>query len=222
MCSPVQVPTETCCGTACVSVLVRVCVPAGRLSRWAWWYVPGLLDAVHHMYLERVHVRGLVLALWTAQIWQLLGSAYPRITDRHHTWITKGGGGGHRVEGWSTGEHAWRADRESTKQALLTFDPMAEDKCGMRTCWRGDVWRSWCELLQVSQLHFLHASSEREASSCVVGLCVSKGRRAAYRELASCFSRSTSARAWVSRSCSSSFFWFNFSLASLSARKSAL
>lgn len=79
----------------------------------AWWVWSQLLDAVHHVDLERVHVRGLVLALGTAQIGQLLGSAHPRISDRHQTWITEGGGGGHRVEGRSSGEHTCRAEREN-------------------------------------------------------------------------------------------------------------
>ena len=34
----------------------------------------GLLYAVHDVYLQRVHVRGLVLALRTAIVWQLLGA----------------------------------------------------------------------------------------------------------------------------------------------------
>lgn len=98
------------------------------------------------------------------------------------------------------------------------------------TLWRRNVWSPWWKVFHVSHLHFHHTCTTEMNSTendyilqcsptvdnipCIMILL--------YRDVASCLSLSISAMACVRWSCSSSFLWFSFSLASRSAKKSAL
>jgi len=85
---PGGAPGARACVCVCVCVCARVRVRVLLM----------LLYTVHDVDLQSVHIRGLVVALRTAEVWQLLGAGGPLVPRRYRALVPERGGRGGRVE----------------------------------------------------------------------------------------------------------------------------